>query len=87
MDAEWLLKQDQVVLAADLRNYYTHFDTKLESRLPAPEQRIRIMLNPATRLRILCELVILDSLGFPGEIVRERIRSTRRIERNSVPEI
>jgi hypothetical protein len=84
LSASWLLSQKDIELAAGLRNYYTHFDPKGDHRLPPLEQRFLIMHNLAVRLRVLCELVLLNAMGFPMEGVRERMKSTRRIERHLV---
>ena len=72
------------MLAADLRNYYTHFDPKVNQRLPALDRRFLIMHNLAVHLHVLCELVLLDAMGFSRNDVRERMKSTRRIERHLV---
>ena len=80
LDAGWLLSNRDIDLAADLRNYYTHFDTKVEERLPAKEKRALIMSNLAARLRILCELVLLDGIGFSVDDVRSRMEKIRRLD-------
>ena len=87
LDAGWLLTATQVTLAADLRNYYTHFDPVVDTRLPTPASRFRIMNNLSARLRVLCELVLLDALRFSRTDVRKRFEETRRLERHLVREI
>lgn len=49
LNANWLLSNEDIELAADLRNYYTHFDPKVDQRLPPVERRYRIMHNLAVR--------------------------------------
>lgn len=51
LDASWLLSKEDITLAADLRNYYTHFDPKINLRLPPLNTRFLIMHNLAVRLR------------------------------------
>jgi hypothetical protein len=82
--AGWLLKTEDITLAADLRNYYTHFDSKVEARLPPMDRRFRIMHNLAVRLRVMCELVLLNAVGFSTDEVRQRIQTTRRVQRHIV---
>jgi hypothetical protein len=84
LDASWLLSKEDISLAADLRNYYTHFDPKVNQRLPALDRRFLIMHNLAVYLRVLCELVLLDAMGFSRDEVRERMKSTQRLERHLV---
>jgi hypothetical protein len=84
VQASWLLKAEDITLAADLRNYYTHFDSKVEARLPPIELRFRIMHNLAVRLRVLCELVLLNAVGFSTDEVRRRMETTRRVQRHLV---
>jgi hypothetical protein len=84
LDASWLLSNEDITLAANLRNYYTHFDSKIEQNLPPIERRFLIMHDLAVRLRVLCELVLLDAMGFSKDDVRERMRRTRRVERHLV---
>lgn len=80
LGAGWLLSEKDIELSVKMRNYYTHFDPKSEEQLPPLGERFLIMHNLAVRLRTLCELVLLDAVGFSMENVQERIRSTRRIE-------
>jgi len=84
LDASWLLSRDDISLAADFRNYYTHFDPKVNQRLPALDKRFLIMHNLAVRLRVLCELLLLDAMGFSRDEVRERMKSTQRLARHLV---
>jgi hypothetical protein len=76
-----LLSRQNIDLAASLRNYYTHFDPRTEAKLPPSEGRILAMHDLAVRLRVLCELVLLNAAGFQMEKIRESIRTTRRLER------
>jgi len=84
LDAGWLLTNEDITLAGDLRNYYTHFDPEVDQRLPAKDERFRTMHNLAVRLRVLCELVLLDAIGFPRDEARNRMQKTRRVERRLV---
>ena len=84
LHADWLLSKPNIDLAASLRNYYTHFDPKIEARLPPIEERVLAMHDLAVRLRVLCELVLLNSIGFDIEKVHELIKATRRLERQMV---
>jgi hypothetical protein len=86
-DAGWLLSAEHIALAGNLRNYYTHFDPLVEKRLPPNDERFRRMHNLAVRLRTLCELILLDSVGFPREWVKDRLQSTRRVERQLVSSV
>ena len=86
LNARWLLTREQVTLAGDLRNYYTHFDPALEARLPPTKGRFRIMHNLTVRLRVLCELVLLDAIGLAGDTVQKQIEGTRRVKRHLMPE-
>jgi hypothetical protein len=54
------------------------------SSLPALDRRFLIMHNLAVYLRVLCELVLLDAMGFSRDEVRERMKSTQRLERHLV---
>jgi hypothetical protein len=84
LDAQWLLTNDDIRTAADLRNFYTHFDKEIEQRLPTDEGRIVEMHNLGARLRVLCELVLVDAMGFPKKEVRERMEKSRRLERHLI---
>jgi len=84
LGASWLLIEKDIELSARLRNRYTHFDPKNDNELPPIEQRFLIMHNLAVRLRTLCELVLLNAMGFPMDTVQERMKSTSRIERHLV---
>jgi hypothetical protein len=84
LDAGWLLSPDDIEHSARLRNYYTHFDPKIEEHLSPTEERILAMHNLAVRLRVLCELVLLDAVGFPMDKVVELVKGTRRLERRLV---
>jgi hypothetical protein len=69
-------------MSAYFRNYYTHFDPKTEAKLPPVEGRILAMHNLAVRLRLLCELVLLNAVGFPMDKLRELVKGTQRLERH-----
>jgi hypothetical protein len=84
LKADWLLTPEDIELAADLRNYHTHFDPLLEQRLPAMDVRYRIMHNLAVRLRVLCELVLLTATGFSADDLRNRMERSRRVQRHLV---
>ncbi|MBZ5726216.1 MAG: hypothetical protein LAP87_14610 [Acidobacteriia bacterium] len=84
LDAGWLLSNEDITLAGSLRNYYTHFDPEVDQRLPLKKDRYRTMHNLAVRLRVLCELVLLDAIGFPKDEARNRMQKTRRVERHLV---
>lgn len=81
-EAAWLLDDEAVGLAADFRNFYTHYDASVEKRLPPKADRPRCMHNLAVRLQVLCEIVLLDLLGFPG--VRQQIEKSRRLRRRLI---
>lgn len=81
VEAKWLLDDNAVELAATLRNFYTHFSPELELRLPPREERPRCMHNLAVRLQILCEMTLLEQIGFSCEEVKLKIEKTRRLER------
>jgi hypothetical protein len=38
------------------------------------------MHNLAVRLGTLCELILLDAVGFPRDWVKNRMQNTRRVE-------
>ena len=78
--AGWLLDDNDVTLAADFRNFYTHFGLDVEQRLPPKKERSRKLHNLAIRLQMLCEITLLDAIGFSSDEVRERIERTRRLE-------
>jgi hypothetical protein len=80
LHADWLLDNKDVTLAVDFRNFYTHFDLDVEQRLPPKKERTRNLHNLAVRLQILCEITLLDAIGFSSDEVRERIDKTRRLE-------
>ena len=84
LKADWLLTPEDIALAADLRNYHTHFDPSLEQRLPPMDVRYRIMHNLAVRLRVLCELVLLTATGFSADDLRNRMERSRRVQRHLV---
>ncbi len=77
--ADWLLDIQAIKLAADMRNFHTHFSPEVEKRLPPKEDRVRCMHNLAVRLQVLCEVILLRLIGFPD--VRQQIEKVRRLER------
>ena len=83
-EAGWLLSAEDVALAGNMRNYHTHFDPLVEQRLPPNDERFRKMHNLAVRLGTLCELILLDAVGFPRDWVKNRMQNTRRVERQLV---
>jgi hypothetical protein len=82
LNAGWLLSPNGIELSSYFRNYYTHFDPKIEAKLPPAEERILVMHNLAVRLRVVCELVLLNAVGFKMDSVRELVKETRRLERH-----
>lgn len=85
--ASWLFEDPtaDINLAGNLRNYHTHFDQKLETSIPPVEERPRVMHNLFVRLQLLCELILLQDVGFDGADPRRRMEATRRLERRLVP--
>jgi hypothetical protein len=79
--ADWLLDDNQITLAGDFRNFYTHFDPGIEQRLPPNKERPRSLHNLAIRLQILCEITLLDAIDFPTRDVRQRMDKIQRLER------
>jgi hypothetical protein len=84
LKADWLLSKEDIALAATLRNFYTHFDPKVEERLPPIHIRFRIMHNLAVRLRVLCEMILLNRAGFSSDEMKERMARIARVERHLV---
>jgi hypothetical protein len=82
-DAAWVFDdlRREPELAANLRNFYTHYDRKLEPSLPPEHERPRIMHNLATRLQLLCEVILLTEIGFTGDQIKQRMNETHRLER------
>lgn len=80
--AGWLLDLEAIKLAADMRNFYTHFSPEVEARLPPKSDRGRCMHNLAVRLQVLCEVILLGLVGFPD--VRRQIEKVKRLERRGV---
>ena len=81
VDAEWLLDTDAIELAANLRNFHTHFSPDVESRLPPKDERPRSMHNLTVRLQVLCEMILMKLLGLSNDWMRQQIERTRRLER------
>lgn len=81
-EAGWLLSTEEVTLAGNMRNYYTHFDPQREQHLPPIDERFQKMHHLAVRLRTLCELILLDAVGFERDWVRDRMQNTKRLERH-----
>jgi hypothetical protein len=77
--ADWLLDVEAIKLAADMRNFHTHFSPEVEERLPPKEDRVRCMHDLAVRLQVLCEVILLRLVGFPD--VRQQIEKVKRLER------
>jgi hypothetical protein len=82
LNASWLLTPSDIDLSANFRNYHTHFDPRTEAKLPPAEKRVLVMHNLAVRLRVLCELVLLNAVGFRMDEVRDLVKGTRRLERH-----
>ena len=80
LEAGWLLSPGDIDLAADFRNYFTHFDPELESRLPPSDARFRRLYNLAMRLQMLCELILLTAIGFSPNELKQRAEQRRRLE-------
>ena len=81
VDGEWLLTQKDTDQAALFRNFYTHFSPDLEQRLPPKVEHLLCLHNLAVRLQILCELTLLDAVGFSSRDMRKRIEETRRLDK------
>jgi hypothetical protein len=81
LGADWVLGESDITLAGDIRNYYTHFDSKLEQRLPPMAERVRAMYNLSIRLQLLCELLLLRAAGLMPDEMKRRMQETRRLER------
>jgi hypothetical protein len=81
VDAAWLLDDDAIRLAGDFRNFVTHYDPKVENRLPPKADRSRLMHDLGVRLRVLCEMLLLYELGFSNEWIQQRMLETRRVSR------
>lgn len=82
-EAQWVfedLSQD-MEMAADLRNFHTHHDTKLEGKIPAVQDRPIEVHNLSVRLTTLCEVVLLAEAGITIDKIKARMSETRRLER------
>jgi hypothetical protein len=78
--ADWIISEADIELAGHLRNFITHFDPEVEKRLPPKKDRTRIAYNLSVRLKALCELILLQTIGFSAPDVRDLIIRTRRLE-------
>jgi hypothetical protein len=78
LNADWLLSEPDIILSRDFRNYNTHFDPKIEQRLPPSESRVRVMHNLGLRLQIVCEMVLLNAVGLLTADVTQRLK--KRLE-------
>ncbi len=81
-NAAWIFidANKDIELAGDLRNYYTHYDVRIEGRLPSPEAILIKTHNLAVRFQALCQLVLLMEVGFSPEQLRKRIQESRLLE-------
>ena len=82
-DAAWIFEDapKEIELAGDFRNFYTHYDPRLDSKLPELKERPRAMHNLALRFQVLCEVILLGEVGFPADQLKKRMRETQRLER------
>lgn len=82
-EATWIFDDwdVEIRLAANFRNFYTHYDRRLLNSLPPLDEQPRVMHNLAVRLQLLCEIVLLRQVGFDGVEVKQRMVETRRLER------
>jgi hypothetical protein len=85
--ADWLLTESDAALATNLRNYYVHFDPKYENKIPDQTARYRIMINLTTKMRALCEVILLSAIGLSEDEVQDKLKKCRRVERNLVSEV
>lgn len=81
--AQWVFDEssDDLELVGHIRNFYTHYDGEVSSRLPAQDARPAVISNAAARLQILCEVILLQEVGFRPEQIRQRMQETNRLER------
>jgi ApeA N-terminal domain 1 len=63
-----------------VRDYFTHYLPHMDQRVPEPAD----LYNLTIRLRTLLEMVLLHELGLDDAAIKERITSTRRLERHLV---
>jgi hypothetical protein len=82
-DAAWVFDDaaQEIQLAADFRNFYTHYDPKYVSMLPDLKEHPLTMHNLAVRFQALCEVVLLREVGFPAEQLKRRFQETQRLQR------
>jgi hypothetical protein len=85
-DAAWIFEDapKEIELAGNFRNFYTHYDPKLVSKLPELKRQPSAMHNLAVRFQVLCEIILLREVGFPADQIRKRIQETQRLERRLV---
>lgn len=83
LDADWVFDDaiETIELAARLRNYYTHYDARLEEKLPPEADRPRLLNNLAVRLQVLCELILLRKAGFEPSTMKDRYAKSGRLRR------
>ena len=81
-DAGWIFENEsaEIDLAANFRNFYTHYTPKLEEKLPPKEERSLAMHRLAVRLQILCEIILLREIGFHPEELKNKYQETGRME-------
>jgi hypothetical protein len=77
-EAGWLISKKEIVLAADLRNYYTHYDLSKEKVLPPLQDRPVEMDKLGERLRNLCEVILLVQIGLDTKTAQQRIEKANR---------
>lgn len=82
-DAPWLFEDasKDIELAGNFRNFYTHYDPRLEAKLPPSIDRLRAMHNLAARFQTFCEVILLREIGFPADRIKERMQNTKRLHR------
>jgi hypothetical protein len=80
LEAGWLLTSAEITLAGDLRNYFTHFDPEVETRLPPKDQRYLRAYNISIKLQVLCELILLSAVGFSAAELKQRMEKSRRLD-------
>jgi hypothetical protein len=82
-DATWIFEDaaKEIELAGNFRNFYTHYDPKLVTKLPELKGQPRAMHNLAVRLQVLCEIILLTEVGFPADRLKKQIQETQHLER------
>jgi hypothetical protein len=81
--AAWIFEdlQEEITLAANFRNFYTHYDLSLKEKLLPLDEQPRAMHNLAVRFQLLGEVILLQTIGFEREKLKKRIQETQRLER------